>query len=196
MRGEKEAWVRVALHACCGPCLLEPLDALAGEHEVVVVFVNPNIQPQSEYELRRDSLLEWATRTGVDVVEAPYEPRSWETATSDVRDDPQSRCPRCYALRLDLAAAEACRSGCEALATTLSVSPYQDLDAINAAGERAATRYGLRWLAEDYRARYPEATRRSREAGMYRQNYCGCLPSKAEAEAQRAARKAQRQRRR
>ncbi|MDY0088190.1 MAG: epoxyqueuosine reductase QueH, partial [Coriobacteriia bacterium] len=133
-----------------------------------------------------------AARNAVEVVESVYEPESWEAATADVRDDPETRCPRCYAMRLDLVAAEGERLGCDALATTLSVSPYQNLDAINAAGERAAGRHGLTWLAEDYRARYPEATRRSREAGMYRQNYCGCLPSMAEAQAERARRRLQR----
>jgi hypothetical protein len=47
-------------------------------------------------------------------------------------------------------------------------------------------------LPTDFRERYPDATRRSRELGMYRQNYCGCAPSAAEAERDRAARKAAR----
>ena len=44
--------MRLALHACCGPCLLEPLDALAAEHDVTVVYANPNIHPREEYERR------------------------------------------------------------------------------------------------------------------------------------------------
>ena len=46
-------------------------------------------------------------------------------------------------------------------------------------------------LFEDYRPFYDEATHRSRELGMYRQNYCGCRFSDAEAAAERAERKAQ-----
>ncbi len=41
----------------------------------------------------------------------------------------------------------------------------------------------------DFRDRYPEAVRRSRELGMYRQNFCGCRYSDIEAAAARAARK-------
>jgi epoxyqueuosine reductase len=128
-------------------------------------------------------------------VEVSYDPAAWEEAVRGTRDDPASRCPRCYSLRLRQAAAEGARLGCDALATTLSVSPYQDLDAIDEAGRRASAEHGLVWLFEDYRPRYPEATRRAREEGMYRQNYCGCLPSKTEAEEQRARRRAERARR-
>jgi epoxyqueuosine reductase len=187
--------VKVALHACCGPCLIEPLDALAEEHEVTVVFANPNIQPADEYELRRDALREWAASRALETVEVLYDPAAWEEAVRGTRDDSASRCPRCYALRMRQAAAEGARLGCDALATTLSVSPYQDPDAIDEAGRQAAAEHGLVWLFEDYRPRYPEATRRAREEGMYRQNYCGCLPSKAEAEEERKRRRAERARR-
>lgn len=184
--------MKVALHACCGPCLIEPLDALAETHEVTVVFANPNIQPYDEYVRRRDTLQTWAAARALRVVEVTYEPDVWELAVRGVKDAPGRRCERCYELRLELVATEAARLGCDALATTLSVSPYQDAAAIDSAGRDAAARHGLAWLFEDYRPRYPEATRRAREAGMYRQNYCGCLPSRTEAESERARRRAER----
>jgi len=185
--------MKLALHACCGPCLLEPLDALAAEHDVTVVYTNPNIQPRDEYEHRRDTLLAWAGDNGARVVEAAYDPATWTRAVAGVEDDPSQRCVRCFELRLATTARIAADIGCEAVATTLSVSPYQDHDAIVAAGEAACAPSGVRFLETDFRERYREATRRSRELGMYRQNYCGCLPSRAEAEAQRAERKARKQ---
>ena len=45
---------------------------------------------------------------------------------------------------------------------------------------------------EDYRPYYDEATRISRELGMYRQNYCGCRFSVKEGEATRSFIKQQR----
>ncbi|MDU1389581.1 MAG: epoxyqueuosine reductase QueH, partial [Eggerthella sp.] len=51
---------------------------------------------------------------------------------------------------------------------------------------------GVQPLFEDYRPFYDEATHRSREMGMYRQNYCGCRFSDDEAAAERSERKAQR----
>ena len=48
-----------------------------------------------------------------------------------------------------------------------------------------APRYGLVPVWRDFRPFYPEATRESRELGMYRQNYCGCRFSAAEAAIER-----------
>lgn len=182
--------MKVALHACCGPCLLEPLDALSAEHEVTVVYANPNIHPLAEYERRRDTLLAYTSEHDVSVVEAPYEPAAWVRAVAKENAEAPERCKACFRLRFELAAREATKLGCEALATTLTVSPYQDPDAIREAGEEIASAHGLRFLVTDYRDRYPEATRRSRELGMYRQNYCGCMLSDVEAETARRERKA------
>ena len=184
--------MKLALHACCGPCLLEPLDALAAEHDVTVVYANPNIHPAAEYERRRDTLLVWAAERSVEVVEVDYDPSAWDEAVEGVEDDPSRRCRRCFGLRLAMTARVAEELGCEGVATTLSVSPYQDHDDIVAAGEAACEPLAVRFVETDFRDRYPEATRRSRELGMYRQDYCGCGRSKAEAEAgriERAARK-------
>ena len=181
---------RLLLHACCGPCLLEPLDALAAEaDEVVIAYANPNIYPADEYERRRDTLLCYAAETGVEVVELPYAPQVWEAAVAPLAHAGAERCRACYRLRLGLAARMAADGGFDALATTLSVSPYQDQDAINEEGRRAAADAGVAWLDRDFRERYRDATTRSRELGMYRQNYCGCVYSQAEAAAQRQARK-------
>lgn len=183
--------MRVLLHACCGPCLLEPFDALAADHEVTVVYANPNIHPAEEYARRRDTLLAYAEAESIDVTELPYAPGAWEAATAGL--EAPARCHACYRLRIGMAAAEAARGGYDAVATTLTVSPYQDPDAIRAMGEEACAEAGVRFLVTDFRERYPEATRRSRALGMYRQNYCGCAPSKAEADAERAARREARQ---
>ena len=74
----------------------------------------------------------------------------------------------------------------EHIATTLAVSPYQLLDTCNDVLEKLARAHGLTPVLRDFRPWYPEATRRSRELGMYRQSYCGCRFSAAEASLDRA----------
>lgn len=186
--------MRVALHACCGPCLIEPFDALVEEGvEVTVVYYNPNIHPAEEYERRRDALLEHARRVGVEVVEIDYDPAAWMERVAPLARDGAQRCQACYRLRFEEVARWAGDNGYDVVASTLTVSPYQDAEAITREGERAAEAAGIAYLARDYRDRYPEATRRSRELEMYRQNYCGCVMSDLEARQQRAARKAARQ---
>ena len=75
----------------------------------------------------------------------------------------------------------ACDEGFDHIATTLAVSPYQLFETCNDVLTRLATAQGLTPVIRDFRPWYPEATRRSRELGMYRQNYCGCRFSAAEA---------------
>ena len=87
---------------------------------------------------------------------------------------------------------EAAARGFDTISTTLTISPYQLTDAILEELEAATERHGLKVDARDFRDRYREATRRSREKGMYRQNYCGCRFSIAEAEEQRRAAKRKR----
>lgn len=186
--------MRIMLHACCGPCLLEPYDALSAEHQVVVAYANPNIHPREEYERRRDTLLTYARERGIEVDELAYEPEVWAEAVAGLEDRPGERCRACFRVRLGQAAEHAAATGCDVVATTLTVSPYQDPDAIREAGEEVCAREGVGFLVTDFRDRYPEATRRSRELGMYRQDFCGCRYSKDEAEAARAARRARRER--
>lgn len=107
--------------------------------------------------------------------------------------DRDNRCRACYRLRLEELARYAHEHDFDAIGTTLSVSPYQYTSIIKEELERAAAHYdGLTALFEDFRPYYPNATKRSRDLGMYRQNYCGCAYSDKEAAAERAARKAAR----
>lgn len=186
--------MRLLLHACCGPCLIEPFEALAAQHDVTVYYLNPNIHPRSEYELRRDTLLGWAAARGIRVVEGAYEPQEWERVTAGIQEDPGARCKACWSLRMSETARFAAAEGFEGFTTTLTVSPYQDPEGVTDAGNAAAEESGVPYLACDFRDRYPSATRRSRDAGMYRQNYCGCEPSRVEAQEQRAARSEARRR--
>ena len=147
--------MKLLLHACCGPCSLEPVRLLrAAGHDLTIAYMNSNIAPADEYARRLATLRAWAADVSAPVVEGAYDPA--------------------------------------ALGTTLSVSPYQYTDVIREELERAAAAASVRPLFEDYRPFYDEATHRSRELGMYRQNYCGCRFSDAEAAAERAERKAQR----
>jgi predicted adenine nucleotide alpha hydrolase (AANH) superfamily ATPase len=184
---------RIALHVCCGPCFIEPYEALVKQAaEVVAVFFNPNIHPAEEYERRRETMLDYALSLGVVVVELPYDPAAWIEGAGSHAGEPRERCRACYRLRLGEVARWAADNGFDAMTTTLTVSPYQDAEAIAVEGEAAAATAGIEFLRRDFTDRYPEATRRSRELGMYRQNYCGCVMSDLEAREERARRREQR----
>ena len=177
------------LHACCGPCSIEPLRLLREEgFEPVICWTNPNIQPLQEHDLRLRTLMRWAQEEAhVKVLVAADDREAWERTVAPAGFDRRRRCRACYALRLFEACRVACERGFEHVSTTLAVSPYQLHDTCDELLVAIAERYGLTPVVRDFRPYYPQATRESRELGMYRQNYCGCRFSAAEAAIERHA---------
>ena len=196
-QGDTRGRIPLALHACCGPCSLEPLRLLREQgFEPTIIWTNPNIQPVAEHELRLTTLRTWAADVAhVDVVVAGDDREAWERVVAPHGFDRRARCRACYALRL----AEACRvareRGFEHVSTTLAVSPYQLFDDCGELLDKLAAAQGLVPVWQDFRPFYPDATRESRELGMYRQNYCGCRFSAAEAAIERHEARDERKRR-
>lgn len=205
--------MKLLLHACCGPCSLEPTRILrAAGHDLTIYYANSNIAPDEEYAHRLATLRTWAADERVPVVEGTRAPEAWEQTAGRIGDaalaavdrdeefpslaiDPaqrEARCRACYRLRFEEAAQTAVAQGYDGIGTTLSVSPYQYTDIIRDELLRAAARCNISAVFKDFRPQYDEATRRSRSLGMYRQNYCGCRFSAAEAAAEREMRKRER----
>ena len=176
---------RLLLHSCCGPCSSYVLEYLTRYFEVFLSYYNPNIQPRAEYDLRLENQLKVLERIpGVTLVPCGYDGGAYDGAVRGLEDEPEggARCTECFKLRLDFAAREAKRLGCDYFATTLTVSPHKDAQRINAIGEALAGKYGVKWLPGDFKKRdgYKRSIELSREFGLYRQDYCGCLYSKTE----------------
>lgn len=185
---------RLLLHACCGPCSLEPSRILGEEgHDFDIFYANSNIAPVSEYDKRLQTLNEWADSENINVIEGEYDHDDWINACKTPFENDEisreERCRRCYRIRFEETAAYASKNGYETICTTLSVSPYQYTSVIKEELERACANEGLKCILKDFRPYYDEATRRSRDAGMYRQNYCGCEISAIEAMQEREERK-------
>lgn len=185
--------MKILLHACCGPCSLEPARLLrAAGHRITLAYCNANIQPRNEYDRRLATLRSWAKSQHIEVVEGVYDVATWIDRVGSIEAQgghPRSdRCRQCYRMRLEEAATYAAEHHFDGLATTLAVSPYQFSDIIHEELDAAAKRHSLISVFEDYRPYYPQATQLSRELGMYRQNYCGCLYSKKEADQERQVR--------
>jgi len=177
---------RVLLHTCCAPCLIHPLELLQGRgYEVVPFFFNPNVHPFREYRERYFAVVDYCESRGLALKSGPYEMESFlaEVAQGEAGgQEPggKARCSRCFSMRLNRTAIEARRLSIASFTTTLLVSPYQDQALIVEAGEEAALEHGVHFIAEDMTGGFKEAAGRSREEGMYRQSYCGCVYSEKE----------------
>lgn len=172
------------LHSCCGPCSSYVLEYLTQYFEVYLSYYNPNIQPRSEYDKRLENQkLVLKHIPGVTLAECGYDGEAYNAAVAGLESEPEggARCTECFRLRLDFAAREAARLECEYCCTTLSVSPHKDAQRINALGYEICAKYGVKWLPGDFKKRngYKRSIELSNEYGLYRQDYCGCLYSKA-----------------
>lgn len=180
----------ILVHACCGPCSIMPVQRLRDlGYTPTLYFHNPNIHPLTEYLRRRDALLEVAARLDVSVLLPDQgdvglaHPGVWLEAVAALGPgmaDPALRCPRCYALRLSATALAAGALGFARFTSTLLYSKYQNREAILRAGADGAADAGLEFVGEDFRPGWDEGVRLSREWGVYRQPYCGCLLSEHE----------------
>jgi hypothetical protein len=75
----------------------------------------------------------------------------------------------------------ACDINADYFTTTLSISPLKDSKILNEVGEQMAGIYGVKQLPSDFKKRggYARSVEISREYDMYRQNFCGCVYSRA-----------------
>ena len=165
---------KILLHSCCAPCSVYCVDALRRESlEPTSLWFNPNIHPWTEYELRRDALLQYGALAGVEVrILEDYGLRGFVRA---VAADIDRRCAHCYALRLGAAAEYAAEHGYGAFTSSLLISPYQDHELLRTVGEAAGRRYGVEFLYRDFRPGFREGQSMAREMGLYMQKYCGCI---------------------
>lgn len=170
------------LHICCAPCATATVDVFrAGGARLTGVFFNPNIHPYSEHRLRYDTLLAYAGKIDLPLIGEPvYDVAAW---LRQVSDNPEKgiRCRVCISRRLRFTADLARAAGFGSFSTTLLISPWQEHEIIREEGERAAAVAGVEFAYRDLRPEYQRSREMSRVAGLYRQKYCGCIYSEAEA---------------
>jgi len=173
---------KLLVHVCCAPDALYVLGLLRETYDVTGYFYNPNIQPPTEYELRLAETRRVAEILGLPILEGPRDFERWSEATKKFRDEPEKgrRCDVCYALRLLETARRASESGMNAFTTVMSLSPWKKADVLNRIGRMTGRRLGVGYLEADFKKKdgFRKSVALSRQHGLYRQDYCGCLFSK------------------
>jgi predicted adenine nucleotide alpha hydrolase (AANH) superfamily ATPase len=168
--------MRILLHTCCGPCALYPLRTLrTAGHDVTGFFYNHNIHPYQEYKLRRDALVQMAEHEAMPLI--MRDNYDLEVFLASVADDPDKRCSYCYASRLRATARVAAEGGFDAYTASLLYSRYQKHEVIRELGEQIGREFGVPFLYQDFRPGWQEGIKLSKELGLYRQQYCGCIYS-------------------
>lgn len=174
---------RLLLHACCAPCSSAIIEKLAERYDITIYFYNPNIYPETEYETRRNEIIEFYKSFPIEndikvvVEDGLY---SDYIKSIDILHHPEysqepeqgKRCNRCYAFRMKKAYEYALNNNFDYFSTTLSISPFKNEKAIHAIG--IALEDKVKFLDETFRELFPRSRELSEEHNLYRQQYCGC----------------------
>lgn len=173
--------MKVLLHVCCGPCASACVRRLAAAgHEVTMFFSNSNIDSEEEFVRRREAAEKLAEADGAEFVCDGYGHDRWLAEVAEGREnDPEKgeRCRRCYRYNIARAAEYARENGFDAVTSSLTVSPHKPSRAVFSAGEEAVAEFSpVAFLREDFKKRegFKISVSRTRELGLYRQDYCGC----------------------
>ena len=138
----------------------------------------------------------------ITLVEKPYNTDDYFSAVN-TENEPSlktesergERCRRCYKFRLEKAYKYAKENGFDWFTTTLSISPYKDADKINEIGKELEScespiptdtdteqfknphTSGPKFLTSDFKKRggFLRSLELSKQYGLYRQDYCGCI---------------------
>ena len=183
------------LHSCCAPCSSYVLEYLRQYFRITVFYYNPNITEDAEYRKRVEeqkrliaAYNQKAQGYSIEVLEGDYEPDRFFQIAKGLEACPEGgeRCFACYELRLLETAKRARAGNYDYFTTTLSISPLKNAAKLNEIGEKLAASCGVAWLPSDFKKRdgYKRSIELSREYGLYRQDYCGCVYSRRQSAGQ------------
>lgn len=181
---------KLLLHSCCAPCSSYVLEYLSQYFDITVFYYNPNISPEIEYRHRVSEITRLISsmkfKNKVDFIEGKYDTDTFFDMSKGLEDlqEGGERCFKCYELRLRESAYMAQKIKADYFTTTLSISPYKNAQKLNEIGEKLASEYNVKYLISDFKKRngYKRSIELSNEYDLYRQNYCGCVFSKRDAE--------------
>ena len=171
------------LLSCCAPCSCAVIKKLAEENQnFTVVFYNPNIRPQIEYQCRLDENKRVCEIYGISFVELEYDNDRWCNLTKGLENEPErgGRCDICFYMRIKRVMEYAKEYGFDGVASVLGVSRYKDLAQVNRAAEKASMETQIPYLHIEGRKGGMQELRMRliNELNLYNQDYCGCKPRK------------------
>lgn len=176
------------LHSCCGPCSTAVITKLKDFFDITVLYYNPCIHPNDEYEKRLNEQIKFIEEINktlsrkIKIIVPPHEPQTFfnyvqKVDNYETEKEGGARCYACYEQRLEYTSKLANDKGFDYYGTTLSVSPYKHSDWLNEIGLKLQSK--SKYLVADFKKKdgYKLSITLSRQYDLYRQNYCGCIYS-------------------
>lgn len=174
------AEIKLVLLSCCAPCSAGAIRQLAdngidGVSDLIILFYNPNIFPESEYIKRMNEQIKYCEQCGVKYAVLEYDHDAWRDAVRGLETEPErgARCSVCFEYRFRRAVRFALENGYNAISSVLGVSRHKDQNQVDASATVALKNVSkvkylpIKWDGQ-LRAQI------NRDTDFYRQNYCGC----------------------
>lgn len=171
---------KLLLHACCGICSSSVLERLNDYFDITVLYYNPNIYPNEEYQKRLKTQKEIMGKINknIKLLEIGYLSEEFDEIAKGLEKEKEGgkRCPKCYYLRLEKTASIAKQQGFDYFCTTLSVSPHKDSQKLNKIGKILEEKYQVKYLYSDFKKKdgFKRSNELAKKYNLYRQDYCGC----------------------
>ena len=176
---------RILLHSCCAPCSSHVITFLSEYFNITILYYNPNISPQEEYEKRKKEQIKLIntlkTKNKLDYLDCDYDNNIYNKLIKGYEKEPEggNRCGICFKLRLEKTAILAKENNYDYYCSTLTVSPHKNSKLINMIGEELSKQYDIKWLHSDFKKNegFKKSIELSKKYDLYRQDYCGCIYS-------------------
>lgn len=169
--------MRLVLMSCCAPCSAGAIKQLADKQipnvdDFIVLFYNPNIFPNDEYQRRLAEQVKYCEKLGVKYAVGDYDHDAWREYVRGLEDAPErgARCSKCFAYRFCRAREFAIQHGYDAIASVFGVSRFKDQHQVDQAAQSACGEIQYLPVKWDENLR----VQINRESEFYRQKYCGC----------------------
>ena len=98
----------ILLHSCCGPCSSSVLELLSKYFDVTVLWYNPNLYPEAEYDKRLKTQKQLIDAIAEDGVQAkllvePWRSEDYFSRIKGLENEPEEgkRCLECFKIRLE-----------------------------------------------------------------------------------------------
>ena len=169
------------LHICCGPCSTHVIDLLEDKYHPIGFFYNPNLYPEQEYFRRLEATAQVCRQHRAALWVPPFGQKAWLDTVRGLEEEPEGgrRCSFCIRLRLEATAWAARAASLAAFGTTLTISPKKNSRMINSLGTELSRSYDISFLEADFKKKdgFLKSVQKSKDMGLYRQDYCGCCYS-------------------
>ena len=164
---------KILMHICCAPCFVVPYYRLKESYDISGFWYNHNIHPVTEYNSRSRCMKNFVKDEGIRLIDKG-EYGLVKFITKYVENEEQ-KCYYCYFERLDFVAQNAKAENFDYFSTSLLYSKRQNHEMIKDIGFSIAEKYKIDFFYQDFRVYWEEGISISKEKGMYRQKYCGCI---------------------